>query len=74
VALLKGLAGPFPDVRFCPKGGLSRANFREFLALSNVLCCGGSWMVADNLVEAGKWQEIEVLARKAMNDNSQGDK
>jgi 2-dehydro-3-deoxyphosphogluconate aldolase/(4S)-4-hydroxy-2-oxoglutarate aldolase len=41
-------------------------NFREYLALSNVLCCGGSWMVAQSLVRAGRWSEIEQLSRDAM--------
>jgi len=66
IKLLKGFAGPFPDVHFCPTGGLNPQNFRSFLALPNVVCCGGSWMVADDLVRAGKWQEIEGLAREAM--------
>tara|TARA_R110002049_G_scaffold108853_3_gene257383 strand:- start:1806 stop:2429 length:624 start_codon:yes stop_codon:yes gene_type:complete len=64
--LLKSLAGPFPDVMFCPTGGLNPANFREFLALPNVVCCGGSWMVAADLVDNHRWDEIEVLARDAM--------
>ena len=64
--LLKSLAGPYPDIRFCPTGGLTQDNFREFLALPNVICCGGSWMVADQLVESGNWDEIERLARNAM--------
>ena len=64
--LLKSLAGPYPDIRFCPTGGLTPENFREFLALPNVICCGGSWMVADELVNAGSWDEIERLARDAM--------
>jgi 2-dehydro-3-deoxyphosphogluconate aldolase/(4S)-4-hydroxy-2-oxoglutarate aldolase len=66
LTLLKSLAGPFPEVKFCPTGGLSAANFREFLALPNVVCCGGSWMVAAELVGNGHWQEIEELARDAM--------
>jgi 2-dehydro-3-deoxyphosphogluconate aldolase/(4S)-4-hydroxy-2-oxoglutarate aldolase len=66
MALLKSLAGPYPDVRFCPTGGLTPANFREFLALPNVICCGGSWMVTDELVRAGNWPEIERLAAQAM--------
>ena len=66
LALLKSLAGPFPDVKFCPTGGLSASNFREYLALANVVCCGGSWMVAADLVEHGRWEEIETLARDAM--------
>ena len=66
VGMLKALAGPFPDIRFCPTGGLTVDNFREYLALSNVLCCGGSWMVAQSLVRAGRWSEIEQLSRDAM--------
>jgi 2-dehydro-3-deoxyphosphogluconate aldolase/(4S)-4-hydroxy-2-oxoglutarate aldolase len=72
INLLKSLAGPYPDIRFCPTGGLTPGNFREFLALPNVLCCGGSWMVADALVESGAWDEIERLARDAMADESTG--
>ena len=68
LALLKSLAGPFPQVHFCPTGGLNADNFREFLALPNVACCGGSWMVAEDLVEAGQWEQIESLARDAMTE------
>ncbi|MFT4822275.1 MAG: 2-dehydro-3-deoxyphosphogluconate aldolase/(4S)-4-hydroxy-2-oxoglutarate aldolase [Halioglobus sp.] len=67
IPTLKSLGGPFPQVRFCPTGGLTPFNFREFLALSNVVCCGGSWMVADKLVDAENWAEIERLAHEAMN-------
>lgn len=66
VDLLRSFAGPFPGVRFCPTGGLGPANFREFLALPNVICCGGSWMVSADLVDAGNWGEIERLARDAL--------
>lgn len=66
MALLKSLAGPFADVRFCPTGGLTADNFRDFLALSNVICCGGSWMVGESLVRNGCWDEVEALARDAM--------
>lgn len=65
-SMLKSLGGPFPDVRFCPTGGLNPANFRQFLALPNVICCGGSWMVSSDLVDNGQWKEIEDLAREAM--------
>ncbi len=64
--LLKALAGPFPEVRFCPTGGLRADNFRTFLALPNVICCGGSWMVAADLVAAGDWDAIAALAAEAM--------
>src|SRR5690606_20740462 len=64
--LLQALAGPFPEVRFCPTGGLRADNFRTFLALPNVICCGGSWMVAADLVAAGDWNTIAGLATEAM--------
>ena len=66
IPLLNSLAGPYPNVRFCPTGGLTPANFREFLDLPNVICCGGSWMVAEGLVRNGNWSEIERLAGEAM--------
>ena len=65
-SMLSSLAGPFPRVRFCPTGGLNPENFRDFLALSNVICCGGSWMVSDALVAGEQWAKIEQLARSAM--------
>lgn len=68
LAMLKSLAGPFPRARFCPTGGLHPGNFRDYLALPNVICCGGSWMVGSELVDNGKWSEIEALAREAMAD------
>ena len=66
IALLKALAGPFPDLAFCPTGGLNPDNFRDFLALDNVVCCGGSWMVAPELVRERQWDTITVLAGQAM--------
>ncbi|MFT4520392.1 MAG: 2-dehydro-3-deoxyphosphogluconate aldolase/(4S)-4-hydroxy-2-oxoglutarate aldolase [Halioglobus sp.] len=71
LGLLKSLAGPFPDVKFCPTGGLTPSNFRDYLALPNVVCCGGSWMVSGDLVEAGRWDEIESLAREAMSPSAE---
>ena len=68
LAMLKSLGGPFPQVQFCPTGGLNPDNFRDFLALPNVICCGGSWMVAPELVDNDHWNEIEALAQEAMAD------
>jgi 2-dehydro-3-deoxyphosphogluconate aldolase/(4S)-4-hydroxy-2-oxoglutarate aldolase len=68
--LLNSLAGPFPNARFCPTGGLSRDNFRDYLALPNVVCCGGSWMASDAMVKSGSWDEIEQLARESMDTTS----
>ena len=72
LALLRSLAGPFPQVAFCPTGGLGPDNFLEFLALPNVICCGGSWMVASSLVDNGDWETIESLTRAAMQAAGKG--
>ncbi len=65
VAMLKALAGPFKDTRFCPTGGLSMANAHEFLALPNVVCVGGSWLAPPEALAAGDWARITRLARAA---------
>lgn len=64
-AYLKSLAGPLPDARFCPTGGITEAGAPEYLALPNVGCVGGSWMVPADAVAAGDWARIEELARGA---------
>lgn len=65
IGMLKAMAGPFPDVVFCPTGGISRATAPDFLQLPNVACVGGSWIATTELMNAGKWGEIEALARDA---------
>ncbi|MGH6762432.1 MAG: 2-dehydro-3-deoxy-phosphogluconate aldolase [Phyllobacterium sp.] len=61
-AFLKSLSSPFAGTFFCPTGGVSMANARSYLDLPNVLCVGGSWVAPENLVKAGKWDEITKLA------------
>ena len=65
VAMLKGLAGPFPDVSFCPTGGITPATAPQFLALPNVPVCGGSWLTPADVMARGDWAEITRLAREA---------
>jgi 2-dehydro-3-deoxyphosphogluconate aldolase/(4S)-4-hydroxy-2-oxoglutarate aldolase len=65
VRMLKALAPLFPDVEFCPTGGVSRESAPDYLALPNVVCVGGSWITPPNLLAAGDWAEIEKLAREA---------
>jgi 2-dehydro-3-deoxyphosphogluconate aldolase / (4S)-4-hydroxy-2-oxoglutarate aldolase len=65
VPLLKGLAGPFPDLAFCPTGGITAESAPQFLALPNVRVCGGSWLTPDAAVAAGDWARITELARQA---------
>lgn len=64
-AMLKAWAGPFFDVKFCPTGGVTQANAPELLALPNVACVGGSWLVPANALAQGDWARIEALAREA---------
>ena len=65
LAMLKALAGPFPDVAFCPTGGISLETAPQFLALGNVRVCGGSWLTPADAVAAGDWDRITRLAREA---------
>ena len=65
-AMLKAWQGPFGDVRFCPTGGISPGNAREFLSLNNVVCVGGSWLVPVEAMEQGDWRRITALAREAV--------
>lgn len=62
---LKAIGAPLPQIRFCPTGGISLSNARDYLGLSNVLCAGGSWVAPDALVSAQAWDEITTLAREA---------
>lgn len=64
VAMLKALAGPFPDVAFCPTGGISVDTAPQFLALPNVEVCGGSWLTPADAVEAKDWARITRLAKE----------
>lgn len=64
-AYLKALAGPLPQARFCPTGGVGPANAPEYLALPNVACVGGSWMLPADAIAAGDWDRVEKLAREA---------
>jgi 2-dehydro-3-deoxyphosphogluconate aldolase/(4S)-4-hydroxy-2-oxoglutarate aldolase len=61
-AMLKAWSGPFFDVRFCPTGGVSLQNASEFLALPNVVCVGGSWLVPADAMAKGDWAKITQLA------------
>lgn len=66
VPFLKALAGPYPAIRFMPTGGISIGNLRSYLALKNVLACGGSWMVDPALIAARDFAAIERLTREAV--------
>jgi 2-dehydro-3-deoxyphosphogluconate aldolase/(4S)-4-hydroxy-2-oxoglutarate aldolase len=66
IKMLKSIAGPFPKVTFCPTGGISAANYRDYLKLANVACVGGSWIVPTEAVDKEDWERITALAREAV--------
>jgi 2-dehydro-3-deoxyphosphogluconate aldolase / (4S)-4-hydroxy-2-oxoglutarate aldolase len=66
VGALRALAGPFPDARFVPTGGITAANAADYLALSSVVAVGGSWMVAPSLIEAGDFAAVARLSAEAV--------
>jgi 2-dehydro-3-deoxyphosphogluconate aldolase / (4S)-4-hydroxy-2-oxoglutarate aldolase len=61
-AMLKNFAELFPDVKFCPTGGINQSNVREYLQLPNVFCVGGSWLAAKDFMDVGQWNTITQLA------------
>ena len=65
INLLKGFSGPFSDVQFCPTGGVTVNSAPDFLALSNVPVCGGTWLTPKNLIENKDWAAITKLAKQA---------
>ena len=66
VKAVKSIGGPFPDCTFCPTGGISPSNYRDYLALKNVACVGGSWLVPADAVRKNDWQKITDLAGEAV--------
>ena len=66
IKALKSISGPFPQVTFCPTGGISPNNYLDYLALGNVRCAGGSWLAPDDAVESGDWERITELAKQAV--------
>ena len=64
-AALKAIGAPIPQIRFCPTGGVSLANARDYLGLPNTICVGGSWVAPKSKVDQGDWNGIEALAREA---------
>lgn len=65
-AYLKAMAGPLPDLRFCPTGGIDLAKAKSYLALSNVPCVGGSWLVPESAIRARDWASIAANAAETL--------
>lgn len=65
IAMIKAMSAPYRAVRFMPTGGISVNNLKDYLSFDRVICCGGSWMVKEELMEAGDFDKIESLAKEA---------
>lgn len=68
IPALKAFAGPFPEVSFCPTGGIRRDTARDYLALDNVAAVGGTWLTPGDAVAAGDWARISEIARGSLAD------
>jgi 2-dehydro-3-deoxyphosphogluconate aldolase/(4S)-4-hydroxy-2-oxoglutarate aldolase len=66
VKALKAIGGPFPDIKFCPTGGISPSNYNDYLALPSVRCAGGSWLAPEEAMINGDWDKITELAKQAV--------
>lgn len=66
VAALKAFAAPFSELRFCPTGGVSPDNLKSYLAQSNVMCVGGTWMLDGAWIKAQDWERITQTCRQAL--------
>ncbi|MDY4970437.1 MAG: bifunctional 4-hydroxy-2-oxoglutarate aldolase/2-dehydro-3-deoxy-phosphogluconate aldolase [Lachnospiraceae bacterium] len=65
VAMLKAIAAPYTMLHFMPTGGVNPNNLKNYLEFSRIICCGGSWMVKGDLINSGRFDEIEALTRQA---------
>jgi 2-dehydro-3-deoxyphosphogluconate aldolase/(4S)-4-hydroxy-2-oxoglutarate aldolase len=68
IPAIKAFSGPFPDVTFCPTGGINRKTAADYLALKNVKAVGGSWLTPADAIAAGRWGEITDIARASLAD------
>ncbi|MGL4487640.1 MAG: bifunctional 4-hydroxy-2-oxoglutarate aldolase/2-dehydro-3-deoxy-phosphogluconate aldolase [Yersinia sp. (in: enterobacteria)] len=66
IRMLQAIGDPFSQVRFCPTGGITSNNYRDYLALKNVLCVGGSWLVPADALEKGDYARITELAKQTV--------
>ena len=64
--LIKSLFAPFPNISFCPTGGINLSNVNRYLELPSILCVGGSWILPSADVKAGNWDKIEALCKEAV--------
>ena len=65
LAMIKAIAAPYTNVKFMPTGGINAENLKEYLSYDKILCCGGSWMVKEDMIYKGSFERIRELAAQA---------
>ena len=66
IPMLKALLAPYAMLKIMPTGGINAKNIRDYLAIKNVIACGGSWMVEKSLLATQNWAEVERLGKEAV--------
>ncbi len=66
IDMIKAMGAPYGMVKFMPTGGISAKNLKDYLSCSNIICCGGSWMVKGDLITSGQFEKIAELTREAV--------
>lgn len=66
IAMIKAMAAPYTKMKFMPTGGINAKNLNDYLSFPRIIACGGSWMVKDDLIRDGKFEEITSLTREAV--------
>ena len=65
-AAIKAFGGPFGEVRFCPTGGVNPGNVKQYMALANVMCVGGTWMLDSSWIKNGEWARVQACSAQAL--------
>lgn len=68
IPMLQAISGPFPQITFCPTGGISPGNYKDYLQLPNVACVGGSWLAPQPVVTEKNWTKVTELAQQAISN------
>ena len=63
--MIRAMAAPYKDLKFMPTGGIHMGNLKEYLSFEKILCCGGSWMVKEDMIKKENFEEIEKMANEA---------
>lgn len=66
IKMIKSMAAPYTKMKFMPTGGINADNLNNYLSFNKIICCGGSWMVKDDLIKAGEFDKITELCKEAV--------